>query len=152
MTSRRAGPRPGRRGPGPSTLRRLAWFRYGIRRLLRFSERAARSSGLTPGQHQLLLGVAGFTGRGWATVSEMAEFLQVRHNAAVALIQRAETRGWIRKEAGAEGDRRFVRLRLTAKGDAILRTLARLHLDEIRRIRTDLRALPGVRPRTLSHR
>src|SRR5579884_1043720 len=40
-------------------------------------------NGLTPQQHQLLLGVAGFTGRGWATITELAEFLQERHNAVV---------------------------------------------------------------------
>ena len=31
--------------------------------------------GITP---QLLLGVAGYTDRGWATISELAEFLQER--------------------------------------------------------------------------
>jgi hypothetical protein len=43
----------------------------------------------TPQQHQLLLGVAGYTGRAWATITELAEFLQERHNAVVGLVQRA---------------------------------------------------------------
>src|SRR5947208_3280419 len=45
-------------------LRRLPWFRYHLRQLLRFSERAARAEGVTPQQHQLLLGIAGYTSRG----------------------------------------------------------------------------------------
>jgi len=131
-------------------LRRLAWFRYEIRRFLRFSERAARGSGLTPGQHQLLLGVAGFTGRGWATISELAEFLQARHNSVVELVKRCARGGLVRKEPGP-GDRRFVRVRLTGRGERLLRRLAGVHLDEIRRIRTQLRGVDLVRPRLLRH-
>src|SRR5271157_5915358 len=97
---------PSRSTP-PATIARLAAFRYQLRRFLRFSEKAARACGLTPQQHQLLLGVAGYTGRGWATVSELAEFLQARHNAVVGLVERSAGRGLLRKEPGA-GDRRFV--------------------------------------------
>ncbi len=102
-------------------------------------------------QHQLLLGVAGFTGRGWATISELAEFLQTRHNAVVALVQRGARGGLVRKEPGP-GDRRFVRVRLTPRGERLLERLATVHLDEIRRIRTQLRAVDHVRPRLLRHR
>src|SRR5579872_1964408 len=99
--------------PLPSdALRRLAWFRYRIRCFLRFSERVARSFDITPQQHQLLLGVAGYTGRGWATISELAEFMQGRHNAVVGLVQRAEQRGLVHKAQG-EQDRRFVKVHLT---------------------------------------
>src|SRR5579863_7647637 len=91
----------GTSSPVPSeTLRRLAWFRYRIRCFLRFSERVARSFGITPQQHQLLLGIAGYTGRGWATISELAEFMQGRHNAVVGLVQRAAERGLVRKSPG----------------------------------------------------
>jgi len=143
--SRAAGP-----PDAPPALRRLAWLRYEIRRFLRFSERAARLSGLTPGQHQLLLGVAGFTGRGWATISQLAEFLQSRHNSVVELVKRSTRGGLVRKEPGPE-DRRFVRVRLTARGDRVLRRLATVHLEEIRRIRTQLRGVDRVRPRLLRH-
>src|ERR1700691_1509761 len=81
-------------------LRRLAWFRYRIRRFQRFSESVARSCGITPQQHQMMLGVAGYTGRGWANISELAEFLQARHNAVVGLVQRAEERGLVTKIQG----------------------------------------------------
>ena len=136
--------------PVPAALRRLAWFRYEIRRFLRFSEQAARGSGLTPQQHQLLLGVAGFTGRGWATISELAEFLQARHNAVVELVKRGVRDGLVRKETGP-GDRRFVGVRLTGRGARLLGRLSRGHLDEVRRIRTQLRAVGLVRPRLLRH-
>ena len=63
-------------------LRRLGWSRYSVCCFLRFSERIARMCGITP---QLLLGVAGYTDRGWATISELAEFLQERYNAVVGL-------------------------------------------------------------------
>src|SRR5579872_948536 len=81
-------------------LQRLAWFRYRIRRFLRFSERVARSCGVTPQQHQMMLGIAGYTGRNWGTISELAEFLQARHNAVVGLVQRAEDKGLVRKIPG----------------------------------------------------
>jgi DNA-binding MarR family transcriptional regulator len=112
-------------------LRRLAWFRYRIRCFLRFSERVARASGITPQQHQLLLGVAGYTGRGWATISELSEFMQGRHNAVVGLVQRAEERGLVRKVQG-ENDRRFVKVHLTRKGYSILDKISRKNIAELR--------------------
>ncbi len=114
-----------------SDLRRLAWFRYQLRRFLRFSESAARALGVTPQQHQLLLGVAGYTGRRWATISELAEFLQERHNAVVGLVERAGRRGLVRKQKNAR-DRRFVRVHLARQGNRILRKLTQLHLEELR--------------------
>jgi DNA-binding MarR family transcriptional regulator len=118
-------------------LRRLAWFRYNLRRFLRFSERATRQHGLTPQQYVLLLGVAGYTGRGWATISELAEFLQERHNAVVGLVQRAGRKGLVHKDQRGR-DRRFVRVRLTRQGSIVLNSLANLHLKEIKRIQLDL--------------
>lgn len=85
----------------------------------------------------LLLGVAGYTGRGWATIGELAEFLQERHNAVVGLVQRACLKGLIRKEQG-ERDRRFVRVWLTRQGTAQLHKLAKLHLGELRRNPLDI--------------
>jgi len=118
-------------------LRRLAWFRHNLRRFLRFSERATRQHGLTPQQYVLLLGIAGYTGRGWATISELAEYLQERHNAVVGLVQRACQKGLIRKEQGGH-DRRFVRVRLTRRGATALDRLASLHLDELERVQLEL--------------
>lgn len=118
----------------PQDLHRLAWFRYRLRRFLRFSERAARENGVTPQQYQLLLGVAGYTGRGWATISELAEFLQQRHNAVVGLVQRAQKGGLLVKEQVGK-DKRYVRVRLTRRGAGLVAKLARLHLQEARQLR-----------------
>ena len=126
-------------------LRRLAWFRYRIRCFLRFSERVARSCGITPQQHQLMLGVAGFTGRGWATISELAEFMQGRHNAVVGLVQRAAERGLVRKVHG-EQDRRFVKVHLTRKGYAILDKISRQNMAELRELQFEITKAPQARP------
>src|SRR5579863_3243173 len=139
----------GTSSPVPSeTLRRLAWFRYRIRCFLRFSERVARSQGITPQQHQLMLGVAGYTGRTWATISELAEFLQGRHNAVVGLVQRAEDRGLVRKVQG-EHDRRFVKVHLTRKGSAILDKISRQNMAELRALQFEIMKAPQSRPRTI---
>jgi len=113
---------------------RLAQFRYHLRMFLRFSEKAARACGVTPQQHQLMLGVAGFTGRGSANISELAEFLQERHNAVVGLVNRASQRNLVRKKIVAP-DRRFVRVELTPSGRRILARLNSLHRRELTRFR-----------------
>jgi DNA-binding MarR family transcriptional regulator len=121
-----------------TTIKRLAWFRYELRRFLRFSEKAVRAAGITPQQHQLLLGVAGFTGRGWATITELAEFLQERHNAVVALVERASRRGLVQKAVIAR-DHRFVRVELTAQGNKVLAQLSAIHRKELARFQARAR-------------
>jgi DNA-binding MarR family transcriptional regulator len=115
-------------------MRELAWFRYTLRRFLRFSEKAARACGVTPQQHQLMLGIAGFTEDGRATVSELAEFLQERNNSVVGLVERAAESGLVKRRAG-KTDRRQVVVTLTPRGEEILSTLTNLHHDEARRLR-----------------
>ena len=127
--------------PSPAVLRELAQFRYRLRLFLRFSERAARAAGVTPLQHQLLLGVAGFTGRGWATISDLTECLQERHNAVVALVNRAVGAGLVRKSRDA-ADRRVVRVTLTPSGRRILARLTRKHREELAHFPRG-RLLPG---------
>jgi DNA-binding MarR family transcriptional regulator len=129
-------------------LRRLAWFRYRIRCFLRFSERMARTCGITPQQHQLMLGVAGYTGRGWATISELAEFMQGRHNAVVGLVQRAEEHGLVCKAPG-EKDRRFVKVHLTRKGYAVLDKISRKNIAELRALQFEIMKTPQPRPRDI---
>jgi DNA-binding MarR family transcriptional regulator len=92
---------------------------------------------VTPQQYLLLLGIAGYTGRGWATIGELAEFLQERHNAVVGLVQRACRKGLVRKEQRGR-DRRFVRVRLTRQGTTTLNSLANLHLEEVKRIQLEI--------------
>lgn len=112
----------------------LAQFRYGLRKFLRFSELAARNCGITPQQHQLMLGVDGFTGRGSATISELAEFLQERHHSVVGLVERAVHSGLVVRTQDA-ADRRVVNVSLTPHGQRILAELTSIHYEEAKRLR-----------------
>ena len=145
MTSTRLS-RAGRYYAASSIVRQLSQFRYRLRLFLRFSEKAARAAGVTPQQHQLMLGVAGFTGRGWATISELAEFLQERHNAVVTLVNRAARAKLVRKEVVAH-DRRFIRIDLTPTGRAILLKLSALHRKEVARFASSMRLSESEGPK-----
>jgi DNA-binding MarR family transcriptional regulator len=121
-------------GKDRETMQDLAWFRYNLRRFLRFSEKAARACGVTPQQHQLMLGIAGFTDDGKATISDLAEFLQERNNSVVGLVERAAESGLVRRQSG-KTDRRQVVVTLTAQGEEILSTLTQLHHEEVQRVK-----------------
>jgi DNA-binding MarR family transcriptional regulator len=129
----------------------LAQFRYQIRSFLAFSEAAAQRQGLTPQQHQALLGIKGFVRPGPATVSDVARFLLIRHHSAVELMNRMEKVGLIRRVPDPQ-DARRVHLKLTAKGERKLGALSRMNLAELRRAASPalgrlLKSLPrsGVR-------
>jgi DNA-binding MarR family transcriptional regulator len=117
----------------------LARFRYGLRVFQRFSEDAARGAGITPAQHQLLLAVRGYPG-GRPTISELAEWLQLRHNSTVELIDRAEEAGLLTRHTDGD-DRRRQRLELTRRGSELLGRLSAAHRQELRRFREEFVAL-----------
>lgn len=73
----------------------LSDFRYKLRCFLRFSEDAAKAEGITALQYQLMLHTQGFTGRQWASISELAECLQTQVHGVVALVTRCEERGLV---------------------------------------------------------
>jgi DNA-binding MarR family transcriptional regulator len=129
-------------------MRHLAWFRYKLRKFLRFSEQAARRCGVTPLQHQLLLGIAGYTDRPRATISELAEFLQERHNSVVQLVERAVRRRLVHKQHDTH-DRRYVIVSLTPRGEAVLSKLAKLHQQELVSLKAGL--LKAARLRRVAH-
>lgn len=129
--------------PSLAAIQALAEFRYQMRRFLRFSERAARAAGLEPRQHQLLLAVKGLPAGRHATVGEIAERLQVRHHSAVELIDRLVARGLVRRRRHRP-DRRQVVVRLTARGEAVLRELSLSHLAELRALSKTLGRTPGA--------
>lgn len=118
----------------PPVAARFSHFRYALRRFLRFSEKEARSAGVTPQQHQLLLGIAGFSESGVATISQLAEFLQERNNSVVGLVERAAKSGLVRRRNSA-ADQRQVLVSLTPRGRGILIRLSRLHREEVDRVR-----------------
>ena len=111
--------------------RSLAEFRHQIRRFLSFSEQAARSAGLEPRQHQLLLALKGLPPRVRPRIIEMAERLQIQHHSAVELVNRLEVGGLIRRRRSRR-DRREVLLELTARGETILQRLSLHHRRELR--------------------
>ena len=117
--------------------RALAGFRYYLRRFLHFSEVIATAAGIETQQYLLLLAIKGLPEGRTPTVGEIAERLQVRHHSAAELIDRTEARGFVRRERG-EHDRRQVLVRLTRKGDVLLRRLAARHRAELRAIGPDL--------------
>jgi len=112
----------------------LAEFRYFLRRFLEFSRSAAGAAGLTPQQHQALLAIKGFGGRGRATVGGLAGRLLLRHHSAVGLVDRLCDLGLVLRRTDPR-DRRRVLLSLTAKAERVLGGLSAVHLEEIRRLR-----------------
>jgi DNA-binding MarR family transcriptional regulator len=122
--------------------RALADFRLQIRRFLHFSEEAARSEGLEPQQHQFLLTVRALTGSRsdpcsdsrsdspggphGPTVGEIAAHLLIRHHSAVGLADRMVERALVERVRG-DGDRRQVRIRLTAQGENAILRLSTTH-------------------------
>jgi DNA-binding MarR family transcriptional regulator len=120
-------------------LRALAAFRYELRCFLAFSERAARDRGIEPQQHQLLLALGGLPAGMRPNIRSLAERLCVQHHSAVALIDKLEQRGLVRRERSTE-DKREVLVRLTPAGAELLQELSLLHRGQLR----------GVGPHMLS--
>jgi DNA-binding MarR family transcriptional regulator len=113
--------------------RSLATFRRSILQFARFSEAAAARQGLEARQYQLLLMLRGLGTEGRASVSDVAEWPQVRHHSAVGLIDRVARRGMIDRRDHPT-DRRRVLVALTTAGEHALSSLAVSHREELRRL------------------
>lgn len=114
-----------------SDYQALAECRYQIRRFLRFSEEAAREAGLEPQHHQLMLAVKGAGDGAGPPIAYLAESLQLQHHSAVELVDRLAKRGLIQRTRSDE-DRREVHVKLTARGERILKQLTLHHREELR--------------------
>lgn len=122
----------------------LADFRYEIRKFLTFSENAARKAGLEPQQHQALLAIKGLPPHNVATITVLAERLQIIHHSAVELVNRLETRKLIRRSRSTS-DRRAVFLNITPSGGKLLRDVTLPHVAELKKEgKKLLRALKSV--------
>lgn len=110
----------------------LAEFRYQIRGFLRFSEEQARSSGLEPQQHQLLLAIKGLPDGLRPTIGELADRMLLRHSSTVGLVDRLAEQGAVER-VPAEDDHRVVLVRLTKMGEMLLHNLSVAHHEELRR-------------------
>jgi DNA-binding MarR family transcriptional regulator len=115
----------------PSDYQALGAFRHHIQRFLHFSEAAAKSEGLEPQQHQMLLAIRAEEPPGGPTVGYLAERLLIRHHSAVGMIDRLEARRLVERVRG-DGDRRQVRIHLTAEGKEKLKRLSSVHRAELR--------------------
>lgn len=67
------------------------------------------------------------------TINDLARHLIIKHNSAVELVDRLVARGLVMRERIPE-DRRKVRLRLSQSGEKVLRSLAAIHRQELRRV------------------
>ena len=113
-----------------SDYRALAEFRFLIRSFLRFSERAARSQGIEPQQHQLLLACKGLPEGKRPTIGALAQRLCVEHHTTVALVDKLEAAKLVQR-APSPVDRREVLVQITEQGEALLAALSELHRAQL---------------------
>ena len=111
--------------------RQLAEFRYRIRQFLHLSEEAARSKGIEPQQHQVLLAIKGLPGGSRPTVRMLSERLCLRHHSTVELIDRLVEHGAVARRHSVQ-DRREVLIELTPHGEELLHQLSVLLWQELR--------------------
>ena len=110
----------------------LGDFRYAMRKFLRFSKDVLADAKLTPEQYEALLAIKVRTPANGLTVGDLSERLQVKHHTAVSLIDKLAARKLVARTRSND-DRRHVHLKLTERGDSILKNLAAIHRSEMRR-------------------
>jgi DNA-binding MarR family transcriptional regulator len=118
-------------------FRALASFRHQLRRFLAFSESAARSVGLEPRQHQLLLALRGLPADTPPSVQVLADRLVLKHHTVVELLDRLEQADLVRRDRAAD-DRRRACVSLTPRAHELLKKLSSAHLDELRSFAPEL--------------
>ncbi len=111
--------------------RALAELRCRIRQFLSAGDAAARKAGLEPQQYLLLLAVRGLPEDMEATIGMLAERLALKHNSAVELVNRLETRGYVRRSRTGK-DRRRVLVSLLPGGVRVVEQVARQRITELR--------------------
>ncbi|HEY5430231.1 MAG TPA: MarR family winged helix-turn-helix transcriptional regulator [Solirubrobacteraceae bacterium] len=119
---------------------RLAELRFGLRTFLHWSAERAKSAGLTPAQHQLLLAVRGSVQDRGPRLGDIADILLIRHHSAVELVDRAQEAGLIERERDPDLHS-VVRVGLTARGAAMLASLSEQHLRELAQLAPTMRGL-----------
>lgn len=122
----------------------LAEFRHQIRRFTAFSEKAARSAGVEPRQHQFLLAIKGLPKGLHPTIGVLAERMQLRHHTVVELADRLTARRLVARRK-SERDAREILLVITPRGERLLRALTLAHHAELQTAGPELvRALSRV--------
>src|ERR1700727_2647844 len=119
--------------PPPLTraqMRRLAEFRFQLRKFLHFNSLAADAAGIRAQQYQLLQCVWGMPEELDPTIANVAARMLLKHNSAVELVDRTIEQGLLRRVPDATDHRRIL-LRVTPQGERLLNSLAAYHLREL---------------------
>ncbi len=126
-----------------ASYRQLAELRFRIRQYLQFSEQVARTHGIEPQQHQLMLTIKGLPVNATPTVSALANRLCLRHHSTVELINRLVERGAAIRKPSTQ-DRRQVLVELTPLGEELLEKLHANHEKELQTCAPELQEQIGV--------
>jgi len=118
----------------------LLALRTGLRQFLHWSEEQARSAGLTPAQHQLLLAVRGHPNEEGPTIGELAGYLVLRHHSASELVDRAQAAGLVQRSVDSR-NASIVRVTLSPLGTEMLDRLSAAHLEELSQLGPTMRTL-----------
>src|SRR5580698_7399215 len=86
-------------------LRRLAEFRFQLRRFLHVSQAAAEEAGLRNQQYQMLQCVGGMPEGVEPTIANVAARMFLKHNSTVELVDRAIEQGLLRRTSDPEDHR-----------------------------------------------
>lgn len=111
-------------------MRRLAEFRFQMRKFLHFSSLAAEAAGLRAQQYQLLQCVWGMPEELDPTIANVAARMLLKHNSAVELVDRTIEQGLLRRCPDPTDHRRIL-LRMTPLGEKLLASLAAWHVREL---------------------
>jgi DNA-binding MarR family transcriptional regulator len=133
--------------PAPLTraqMRRLAEFRFQLRKFLHFSSLTADAAGVRAQQYQLLQCICGMPEELDPTIANVAARMLLKHNSAVELVDRTIEQGLLRRCPDPTDHRRIL-LRMTPLGEKLLSSLAAWHLRELEETGPELiRALRRV--------
>ncbi len=125
-------------------LRKLAEFRFQLRRFLHVSQAAAEREGLHNQQYQMLQCVGGMPEGMAPTIANVARRMLLKHNSTVELVDRTIVQGLLSR-MGDETDHRRILLRVTPQGERILTDLAEFHTRELEQSGPELvRVLDGI--------
>jgi DNA-binding MarR family transcriptional regulator len=125
-------------------FRKLAEFRFQLRKFLHFSHAAAEQCGVRPQQYQMLQCVSGMPAELDPTIANVAARMLLKHNSAVELVDRMIEQGLLRRSPDPTDHRRIL-LRVTTQGERILASLAEYHMEELEQAGPELiRALRRV--------
>ncbi|TWC76388.1 DNA-binding MarR family transcriptional regulator [Rhizobium sp. SJZ105] len=105
----------------------LAGFRLAMRRFLSLSDAALAKADVTSQQYQAML-VIKTAPEGKMRIRDFSELMLIQAHGAVQLVDRLAAAGLVERTP-SQRDKRSILISLTPKGEQILRTLARIHLE-----------------------